>query len=120
MYLQLCVTLGGVAVVAFPCWHERGSEARPGEGICEIRPRSDVLGLEDEATWQGVHAVYFARSLRRKPSKHIAEWVEISPMRGRGDNRGVFLLHTGRFAIKKNSATSRHRVPRLSDGNGER
>jgi len=73
-----------VAVVAFPCWHERGSEARPGVGIGEIQPRSDVLGLEDEATWQGVHAVYFARSLRRKPSKHIAEWVEISQMQGRG------------------------------------
>ena len=62
-------------VVAFPCWHERGSEARPGEGIGEIQPRSDVLGLEDEATWQGVYAVYFARSLRRKPLKHIAEWA---------------------------------------------
>src|SRR5438270_10615914 len=94
MYLQLCTTLGGVAVVAFPCWHERGSEARPGVGIGEIRPRSDVLGLEDEATRPSVHAVYFARSLRRKPSKHIAEWVEISQMQG-GDSRGVFLTSHG-------------------------
>ena len=71
-------------VVAFPCWHERGSEARPGVGIGEMLPRSSVVGLEDEAYWQGVHAVYFARSLRRKPSKHIVEWVEISQMQGRG------------------------------------
>src|SRR5947209_8856667 len=84
MFLQLCASLSGVAVAAFPCWHERGSEARSGVGIGEIRPRSDVLGLEDEATGQGVHAVYFARSLRRKPSQHIAEWVEISQMQGRG------------------------------------
>jgi len=66
MYLQLCATLSGVAVVAFPCWHERGSEAQ-WVGIGEILPRSDVLGLEDEATGLGVHAVYVARSLRRKP-----------------------------------------------------
>ena len=53
-------------------------------GIGEILLRSDVLGLEDEATGLCVHAVYIARSLRRKPSKHIAEWVEISQMQGRG------------------------------------
>src|SRR5947209_1264486 len=100
MYLQLCVTLGGVAVVAFPCWHERGSEARPGEGIGEIRPRSDVLGLEDEATWQGVHAVYVARSLRRKPSKHIAEWVEISPMQGRGSQPRSVPYFTRRGSLR--------------------
>ena len=77
MYPQLCATLGGVTEAAFPCWHERGSEARPGVGIGEIRPRSYVLGLEDEATGLCVHAVYFARSLRRKLLKHRAEWVEI-------------------------------------------
>ena len=38
-------------------------------------PRSDVLGLEDEATVYGIHAVYVAWSLRRKPLQHRAEWA---------------------------------------------
>jgi hypothetical protein len=38
-------------------------------------PRSDVLGLENEATVPGVHAVYIDRSLRRKPLQQIVEWT---------------------------------------------
>jgi hypothetical protein len=63
-----------VAAVAYHAGTSEGARLN-GVGIGEILPRSYVLGLEDEATVPGVHAVYVARSLRRKPVPHIAEWA---------------------------------------------
>src|SRR5436309_9794061 len=79
-----------------------------GEGIGDILPRSSVLGLEDEATVSGVHAVYVARSLRRMPLQHRAEWAGDFFDAGRGVSiREAFLncyrLHWTIFIFSENS-----------------